>query len=144
MHNMQALIDGWAIERQRIRAKKMMTLGKLIGRLKQMPQDRPIVFDFDLSMSPLSLMSYRGYYCDLSVDRSEPGSVVTVESFLEICKDAMGRVFTGYKGGEFLMGENTPIWISEYGLNETLGFESIDFDEDSYLVVIKTKEEEDE
>lgn len=144
MHDMQALIDGWARERQRQRAKKMMTLGKLIGRLKQMPLDRPIVFDFDLSVSPLSLMSYRGYYCDLSVDRSEPGSIVTVESFLTICKDAMGRTFTGYKGGEFLMGDSTPVWISEYGLNENLGFESIDFDEDSHLVVIKTKVEEDD
>jgi hypothetical protein len=27
----------------------------------------------------------------------------------------MGREFIGYKGGEFLMGENTPVWISSYG-----------------------------
>lgn len=141
MLQLQTIIDGMSAEWQRERTERMMTLGKLIDLLKKMPQDRPIVFDFDLSVSPLSLMSYRGYYCDLAVDRTEPGDIVTVESFLEICKDAMGNTFTGYKGGEFLMGKTTPIWISEYGNSENLGIESVVWDEDNYLVVIKTKEE---
>ena len=28
---------------------------------------------------------------------------------------AMGAEFEGYKGGEYIMGANTPLWISEYG-----------------------------
>ena len=27
----------------------------------------------------------------------------------------MGQVFIGYKGGDFVMGALTPMWISDYG-----------------------------
>ena len=27
----------------------------------------------------------------------------------------MGQVFCGYKGGDFVMGALTPVWVSEYG-----------------------------
>jgi len=27
----------------------------------------------------------------------------------------MGKVYEGYKGGDYVMGANTPLWIGEYG-----------------------------
>jgi len=27
----------------------------------------------------------------------------------------MGQVFNGYKGGDFVMGALTPVWIASYG-----------------------------
>ena len=39
-----------------------------------------------------------------------PASVV-----LAMCKGAMGEVFQGYKGGDYQMGRNTPVWIANYG-----------------------------
>ena len=32
-----------------------------------------------------------------------------------MCRKCMGEVFTGYKGGEFQMGRNTPIWLAYEG-----------------------------
>ena len=38
-----------------------------------------------------------------------------VSDILEMAKECIGKTFTGYKGGEFLMLEDTPLWISNYG-----------------------------
>jgi hypothetical protein len=63
--------------------------------------------------------SYRGYYADLAF---EPVENVTVESMLENAKQSVGKVFDGWKGGEFLMGEYTDCWLAEHGgTGETLG-----------------------
>jgi len=37
-----------------------------------------------------------------------------VEEWIEVLKQAIGKRFTGYKGGDFLMGKNTPVWLAEY------------------------------
>lgn len=34
---------------------------------------------------------------------------------LSECKAAMGQVFTGYKGGDYVMGALTPVWVANYG-----------------------------
>ena len=31
------------------------------------------------------------------------------------CKAAMGQVFGGYKGGDYVMGALTPLWVASYG-----------------------------
>lgn len=56
--------------------------------------------------------SYRGYYEDLAF---EPATNVTIGSMLDNAKYALGRTFTGYKGGEYRMTEWTDCWIAEYG-----------------------------
>lgn len=59
-------------------------------------------------------MSYRGYYSDLSFEPSE--EVRSVEDVVKMLETkCLGKEFTGYKGGEYFMDENTPIWIAEYG-----------------------------
>jgi len=35
--------------------------------------------------------------------------------FLWLTGSAMGQVFNGYKGGDFVMGALTPVWIASYG-----------------------------
>jgi hypothetical protein len=32
-----------------------------------------------------------------------------------MCRAAIGEVFEGYKGGDFQMGRNTPVWLASYG-----------------------------
>lgn len=104
--NLQDMVDGMNARMQRDRAQGQVTLGALIEQLAALPGDA-IVRGLG------ELMSYRGYYCDLAFepsDRDEPIAVL-----LERCRAAMGRVFQGYKGGDFLMGETTPLWIAPYG-----------------------------
>ena len=106
INSMQALVDGMSTQWQRERSATQMTLGDLITRLEKMD---PILTFKGLG----DLDSYRGYYCDLAF---EP--VDTYKSVLHLtaqCNDAMGKVFTGYKGGNYQMGETTPLWVAHYG-----------------------------
>ena len=56
--------------------------------------------------------SYRGYYEDVAF---EPESNTTIGEMLRCAKYALGRTFTGWKGGEFTMEGFTECWISEQG-----------------------------
>ena len=106
MNSMQAMIDGMNAQSQRERAESQMTLGELIERLEQMPKDTEI-------QGLAGLNSYRGYYSDLAFDPTD--NYEQAGSLLERCKDAMGKVFTGYKGGDYVMGALTPLWVADYG-----------------------------
>lgn len=81
-------------------------LKTLIEQLEQLPQDKILPFGFGKPMS------YRGYYEELAF---EPIQEAKVSDMLDYAKSAMGATFTGYKGGEFTMGEMTDCYIAEYG-----------------------------
>ena len=84
-----------------------MTLGKLIAALKAVPnQDGVVPWGFG------EPDSYRGYYEDVAF---EPASNVTIAGMLRHAESALGATFEGYKGGDFLMDENTRCWVSEHG-----------------------------
>lgn len=104
--NMQTLIDGMSARWQRERAETQMTLGKLIEALAAMPEGAEVA-------NINSAHSYRGYYSDLAFERDE-GTRPAADLLAE-CKAAMGRGFCGYKGGDFVMGEMTPVWLASYG-----------------------------
>lgn len=106
MNTMQALFDGLSTQWQRERAETQMTLGKMIAALKTMPKDAEVA---NLG----GAHSYRGYYSDLAFERSQ-GTRPAADLLAE-CEAAMGRVFTGYKGGDYVMGALTPVWVADYG-----------------------------
>lgn len=106
MIDMQALVDGMGAKMQRERAATQLTLGKLIEALEAMPEGAQVA---NLN----SEMSYRGYYSDLAFSRSQGTRPAT--DLLKDCRAAMGQVYEGYKGGDYVMGALTPLWISEYG-----------------------------
>lgn len=83
-----------------------MTLGELITALESADQSRVVPVGFTHAHS------YRGYYDELAF---EPAQEVTIASMLECAKGALGKVFTGYKGGEYQMSEWTPVWLANYG-----------------------------
>jgi len=109
MDVLQAMVDGMSAQWSKERAETQMTLGKFISALSEMPQDAPIDVGCDLD-------SYRGYYSDLAIEPpQEDAPKPTVADVLAMCREAMGQVFQGYKGGDYMMGANTPLWIAEYG-----------------------------
>jgi hypothetical protein len=61
------------------------------------------------------VMSYRGYYEELAIYAAPDGEVVSVASLRRILSGAVGKTFTGYKGGNYRMDRRTPLWVSEYG-----------------------------
>lgn len=97
----QALVDGMNAKMQRDRGAQQLTLGALIETLTALRADECV-------RGLGELMSYRGYYCDLAFAPSDTEE--SVEALLARCRDSMGRVFQGYKGGDYQMGETTPLW----------------------------------
>lgn len=107
MLNLQDIINDMMEQAKRERAATQLTLGELINVLNNMPADTPVA-------NLCKPGSYRGYYEDLYFERHEgtrPASELLAE-----CKAAMGQMFIGYKGGEFMMGAVTPLWVAQrYG-----------------------------
>lgn len=103
---MQSWVDAMSAVWQSERAATQMTLGQLIEVLSEFDPNR-LVIGFG------RVRSYRGYYSDLAFEPVE--SHGTVASLLHMARECLGRTFQGYKGGDYVMGESTPLWFSEWG-----------------------------
>lgn len=83
-----------------------MNLGDLITALETADQNLVVANGFT------NPHSYRGEYMDLAF---EPTPTVPVTAMLVAARSALNAIYTGYKGGEFLMTANTWCWLSLYG-----------------------------
>ena len=100
---LQAVFYGMAMQLQEARSETQMTLGNLIEALEKMPSGSMVA-------NLHSVHSYRGYYEDLAFELGE--GVRPAADLLSECRAVMGKALTGYKGGEFVMGEKTPVWVA--------------------------------
>tara|TARA_B110000971_G_scaffold18167_1_gene16692 strand:- start:70 stop:459 length:390 start_codon:yes stop_codon:yes gene_type:complete len=108
MDNLQQVINDMLKESQDQRkASSQFSLDDLINRLEELPQDMPILLG--------EAESYRGYYMDLAFVPLYDTEPRTVKEALKEALLAHGKTFTGYKGGEFTMEGDTPVWYSHYG-----------------------------
>lgn len=105
---MQTFVNSMGAVWQRERANSQMTLGSLIIRLAELPPEMEM---WELS----GAHSYRGYYEDLAFDIVRSIEKRTVRENIAYCKELLGQVFEGYKGGDYTMNTGTPVWFSHYG-----------------------------
>jgi hypothetical protein len=98
-------------ENARLKSGQEYNLGSLIEDLEQLEQNKTVLIE--KGVYPSHFSSWRGSYCELSLDYSD--KKITVKELLEKAKEANGKEFIGYKGGEFIMDLFTPIHIAEYG-----------------------------
>lgn len=92
-----------------------MTLGELIRALEAEDGAKVLPDGFT------NPHSWRGDYMELAF---EPATNVTVGAMLADARRALGATFTGWKGGEYTMGEYTDCWLCEQGTSvdaETIG-----------------------
>lgn len=110
-----------ASRQEELKGMDVMLLGELVLKLENIAdQTKAIRFDFD-DMIPDGLDSWRGIYAELSLHYSkEPRT--SVADVLSWCKEAIGKTFEGYKGGDFVMGKQTPIWVANYGESGVSGY----------------------
>lgn len=111
MENIQAFVDGLSAQWQRERGTTQMTLGELISALEKLQPGAEVT---GLNRPH----SYRGYYEDLAFEPTD--GKVSAASLLDDCRGVMGKILVGYKGGNFVMGELTPVWCSTYGTSSGL------------------------
>lgn len=90
-----------------------MTLGELIAVLNTVEPERKVALGFHKPHS------YRGFYDELAF---EPHRDTTVGAMLKDAESALGKTFTGWKGGDFTMEKHTTVWMSQKGdCGEQLG-----------------------
>lgn len=120
-----------------------MTLGELIEALRVHARNEPkkvVRYDF-AHFRPKGIHSYRGYYEQLALGytneyRGGDDDEMTVEKLLALCKDANGRAFQGYKGGNFDMHDGTPMWVAAH--NESGGTAIVAVRDDDWCLRLVT------
>lgn len=93
-----------------------LTMGELITLLKNCQNNEEIYFNFP-GQFPTTFDSYRGYYDEIALGHGhyEYPHPITRDILIQRIEEAMGPVFTGWKGGEFVYDANTPVWVANPG-----------------------------
>jgi hypothetical protein len=119
-----------------------LTLGELIEKIesivkyqKDREEEADVVYDFEY-LFPTSIDSWRGSYDELALDWSSDGDRMKVSSFLKMIKECIGKTFVGWKGGDFIMDKDTPIWIANSGNAGSTAL--IDVVNNGYEVILMT------
>jgi hypothetical protein len=126
---------------------KQLTIGETIAALKAVEynNDADVRFDFGYFV-PYRAESYRGFYNQLALGYGphnpqkewEKQSILkTPAKVIQELEGAIGRTYEGYKGGDFVMRADTPLWVANRGdANETgvIGVRSV-----NYTVIIETR-----
>jgi hypothetical protein len=118
-----------------------ISIGDTISILKNIQKgDRekePYVrFDFGY-FEPIDIHSYRGFYDELALSYGNKSNEVLLSGFIKMLEDAVGKTFTGWKGGDYTMTKDTPLWVANSGeANETAVVGVID---DGFRVIIETR-----
>jgi len=103
-----------------------LLLGQIIEKLEAIEDRQYLVYyDFEFAF-PTILDSWRGSYCELALGfdfngyggslRKDPAAK-NADELIEHLRSGIGETYTGWKGGEFKMNENTPVWVSNPGNN---------------------------
>lgn len=92
-----------------------MKLRDLIAALKAQPPGDFLRIDRSpVSLTPVGVDSYRGYYEQLAI-MVEAKATMRVGSFVELLESKIDTVMEGYKGGEYNIDPMKEVWISNYG-----------------------------
>jgi hypothetical protein len=145
--DLQTLLDNAVVasRAEELKSSPIMTLGEAIAILESSEltyasyekklTDKMVQFDFGY-MHPDGVDSWRGIYAELAIGYSEESGGVTAKDFLKQLKDAVGATFTGYKGGDFMMGKATPLHVDNYGHCSSTALVGISVDD--YGVTLRT------
>ena len=136
MIDIQKAFDAMANASKDTRSGYHVTLGEMIDQLgKAKPSALVYCADPGREAYLGKVSSYRGYYSDLAFDPVQEQR--TVADVLAECIAARGKTFEGYKGGEFVMEADTPLWISEYSMASGQAIIAIEDRGDAVFVITK-------
>ena len=121
-----------------------LTLGSLIEKVSKIKQrgykcydgsEPNVYYDFGY-LFPNSIDSWRGIYKELALNYKTDGSPLPLSKFLSLLESSVGKTFYGYKGGEYTMDEDTPVWVANYG--EAGNTAVLDVIDNDYQVIVVT------
>lgn len=148
MNNINKIVEQDRI--RRFKDNEQLSLGELIDKLKDCidinKDNKKVVFDFEYAF-PTGLNIWRGSYSELSINYSFNGydndyhyndkEPLEINEFIKLCQESIGKVYHGWKGGEYTMTEDTPLWVANSGNSGNTAV--IDIFDNGYEVVIITK-----
>jgi hypothetical protein len=133
----------------RFKESSQLTLGELIALLKNIPTEygddkQPVTVEFDFGTAyPIGLDSWRGAYRELAInyalsgyDTQEQFAHTDLKDFVEWLTKANGETYTGWKGGDFTMNLDTPLWVANSGNVGNTGIVGIR--NEDYTVILLT------
>lgn len=93
-----------------------MTIGQLINELECVDPTLPVRYDF-CGCIPTTIASWRGSYALPALGWRESGgdSLTAGALLLELEEAVSGKVYEGYKGGEYEFRGRDDLWIDNYG-----------------------------
>ena len=110
------------------------TIGALLDALREVRPDAQVYYDF-CGLIPCGLRSYRGYYDHLALGWSDDSEAepTTAQQLTKILRGATGpgMQFTGWKGGEYRMTMDSPIWADNAGRASSTAIVGIEYDADA-------------
>jgi hypothetical protein len=127
------------MRQNRLRNSDQLSLGKLIEKLTPFVAnypDAPVMFDF-CGFYPTEFASWRGDYAELALNYERHQEPLSASRFLNLCQRTIGNTFVGYKGGDFKMSADTPVWVSAYGESDHTAVVDVTHD-GSYCVILVT------
>ena len=125
-----------------------LTLGELLVLLKDTPTEwgdkkEPVTIGFDFGTAyPIGFSSWRGSYAEVAINYALSGydgeqfAHTDLKDFVKMLEETIGETFTGWKGGEYTMTSDTPVWVAndgDVGNTGVVGIKNKD-----YTVVIQT------
>lgn len=107
------------VDRQeRLSNSDQFTLGEIILKLESIiiDEEEPnVIYDF-CGLYPTDIDSWRGSYAELALNfGDEEKQPMKLSEFLHMLKSTIGKIFEGYKGGEYTMSRHTPVWVDNWG-----------------------------
>ncbi len=119
---------------QRFANSIQISLGALIKQIESCGtktedgKQKYVHFDFGTAV-PSGLASWRGSYNELAIGYQMTGYDVQqnasynkmADDFLSDLKNAVGRTYEGWKGGDYEMKEDTPLWVANAGNSGNTG-----------------------
>lgn len=111
-----------------------MRLGEIIDAMSSAKADADVEYDFG-GLGVDGVDSYRGYYSDLALSFVD-GDGMKAGPLLEVLRAADGKVYTGYKGGDYRMDRDTPVWVANYGRSH--GVAVVGVEDQGWRVLIRT------
>ncbi len=133
MMDLQKLVDVMNEQSRHTRGQYQLTLGALIKRLES--ANPGFLVECSNGKAPGRLSSYRGYYSDLAFEPEEKQT--TVEAVLAACKEVLDTTLVGYKGGDFVMGADTPLWLSPWGESSDIALMDVAEGDGKLIVFVK-------
>jgi hypothetical protein len=85
-------------------ANKHLTLGEFIEELEELPSSTKV-------QRLEYICSYRGYYKRAAFVLGYSNETSSPEELIYMCKDAIGKTYTDYKGWEFIVTKNTFVYV---------------------------------